>query len=505
MRKSRTPETAPRGNAAKYLSYREAWTRIRSAQVKGYYLEAITLEESIISDRLIGYLSAKGVLQAKERLSQYPGFGQLLQLWKKQHPDRITLPDVDDLHAAVDVWRMNRNNIVHGMVKSHPGTATENIDDFLATAEMAAARGERLAKAVSDWCRKAAQGQGKSEEPRKNGLRTSELGVAEPARQDAYALLLSELGFPPPAYVRGRTSVADLFKPGERCGIYVLHFTTGELYAGKAVDVTRRYVGHRQNHPDIESVSFKRIAEADLDAEEQRVIEGLERSGILLRNIIYTSIPKGESDFDLVMPPEEQERWLRDLTFVDHGGPRLVEPNLRRKYAKKYQEFSRMPFADQVTRTLRTYVQIGVPAYRRGEVSFWGVSCLASGTIARVNVFWQEVFSVHEREGQIWISVFMAESPFDEIPEGEDFVLSDLFPSIGTTDLRYKPGGADQVNVIVAAEEAEPFLQHPLVSKAVRLFNLRLMKKGPCTYGRYHCMDLADHLVDAESAAIKAY
>lgn len=40
------------GNGDKFRAYRESWTRIKEAQKQGFYLEAITIEESIISDRL---------------------------------------------------------------------------------------------------------------------------------------------------------------------------------------------------------------------------------------------------------------------------------------------------------------------------------------------------------------------------------------------------------------------------------------------------------------------
>ena len=53
MRKSKTLEKSIAGNASKYYSYREAWTRIKLAQENGFYLEAIAIQESIISDRLI--------------------------------------------------------------------------------------------------------------------------------------------------------------------------------------------------------------------------------------------------------------------------------------------------------------------------------------------------------------------------------------------------------------------------------------------------------------------
>jgi hypothetical protein len=69
--------------------------------------------------------------------------------------------------------------------------------------------------------------------------------------------MLAKMGFSPSRDVQGRASIADLFKPHERCGLYILHFTNGEIYAGQASDVTRRYVQHRTVHNDIEAISFR--------------------------------------------------------------------------------------------------------------------------------------------------------------------------------------------------------------------------------------------------------
>ena len=72
-------------------------------------------------------------------------------------------------------------------------------------------------------------------------------------------MLLDSLGFLPTQNVQGRASVADLFKPQKRCGIYILHFANGEFYAGQAVDVTRRYAQHRSTYDDIVKLSFKSL------------------------------------------------------------------------------------------------------------------------------------------------------------------------------------------------------------------------------------------------------
>ena len=84
--------------------------------------------------------------------------------------------------------------------------------------------------------------------------------------------MLKEMGFAPPKHVQGRASIADLFKPYERCGLYILHFANAEIYAGQALDVTRRYVQHRKVHSDIEEISFKQVDKDRLNDEERTLM-----------------------------------------------------------------------------------------------------------------------------------------------------------------------------------------------------------------------------------------
>lgn len=106
--------------------------------------------------------------------------------------------------------------------------------------------------------------------------------------------LLKKSNFNTSYALKNRASIADLFRPGKRCGIYVLHFKTGEYYIGKAVDVTRRYIQHCKNHDDIQKISFKRIPRNELKGVEKEDIRRFEKQGFLLRNISLTSLPKGE-------------------------------------------------------------------------------------------------------------------------------------------------------------------------------------------------------------------
>jgi hypothetical protein len=86
----------PRGNADKYFSYSEAWVRIKKARGSGFYLEAVTLQESIIADRLVSFLVCVGEIQADFQIEKC-SFGQLIQLWRKRVPQPIPVPYFPDL------------------------------------------------------------------------------------------------------------------------------------------------------------------------------------------------------------------------------------------------------------------------------------------------------------------------------------------------------------------------------------------------------------------------
>jgi hypothetical protein len=235
-----------------------------------------------------------------------------------------------------------------------------------------------------------------------------------------------------PHHVQGRASIADLFPLGKRCGLYILHFSNGEIYAGQALDVTRRYIQHRAVHADIERISFRRVAKHALNAEERALIWSLEESGHRLRNITFTSIPKGESDFDLVMPVEEQDRWLKDPDYVDSSGSRVVDPELRRRYSRKFERFAAMSRSSEATYILRSYVRAGILAFRRDEVSFWCVSCMPECDVyARINIYWQEVLTVFLVENELRLSLHMADSPFTLLSDEAVALVFERHPTLG--------------------------------------------------------------------------
>jgi hypothetical protein len=140
----------PNGNAAKYFSYAEAWGRIKKSIGCEFYLEAVTIEESIMCDRLISYLCRIGALKPDAN-SERQSFASLIACWKKHVPAPIGDHVFSDLQHEVDTWRKRRNKVVHGMVKSVPGAKHQDILDFKKEAELVALLGQRVAKSLCNW------------------------------------------------------------------------------------------------------------------------------------------------------------------------------------------------------------------------------------------------------------------------------------------------------------------------------------------------------------------
>lgn len=151
--KPRAPDWAA-GNAAKFFSYAEAWARIRLATKAGYFLEAVTIEESIVSDRLTSYLQKTCGLALPAPVTR--NLGRLIGRWADEFEARLKdEPDLLEasraLRRKVDAWRERRNDVVHGLVKSTVGKTEDHIENFLAAAELSAVEGKAVARAVSSW------------------------------------------------------------------------------------------------------------------------------------------------------------------------------------------------------------------------------------------------------------------------------------------------------------------------------------------------------------------
>lgn len=117
MAKSRAPSGSDNGRLRQAL-YRAATEHVQRSIRDGFFLEAITLCESMISDRIEALVAALD--------PEHPVAGRLLALGTNlQHFRRVLQDDTEGqtLALRIDAWRRVRNEALHEMVKLPEGDA----------------------------------------------------------------------------------------------------------------------------------------------------------------------------------------------------------------------------------------------------------------------------------------------------------------------------------------------------------------------------------------------
>lgn len=314
--------------------------------------------------------------------------------------------------------------------------------------------------------------------------------------------MLSELNFLETKKIYNRPSIVDLFHNKNRCGIYLLHFSDDIYYIGQAIDIPRRYAQHRKNHDDITHISFKNINKNDLNYYEADAIKKFE-SKFKLRNISLASAPAMDADLDDILPPNRQSEWLKEKEPTLIFKKRTVDKTLRSKYSRRFYDLKRNTFfIEQILPVLKKYVSTCIPEPYLTEISFWGSSCLPAHEstsvieiYSRINMYWQEVFTVGKMlEQKLPLFSWHLSKKILTSQLGENFKSTfKTYKTIEFDDHYYESGGFDQfATYIYDTNEAMLFLNNNSVIEAIKNFNLRCMRKGAHIHAPYHCMDLAD-------------
>lgn len=139
-------------NTAKGKAYALAFDMINTALEKGCPLQAITIEESILTDRLSSTLNA-----GNEDKKPCRTLNNALSKWRDQFDKGESLFDekMNALRPCLYAWWEERNALLHGIVKSPCGKGpTIPAEEFVARAEKAAKEGLDLARKVLRWTQK---------------------------------------------------------------------------------------------------------------------------------------------------------------------------------------------------------------------------------------------------------------------------------------------------------------------------------------------------------------
>ncbi|MEI7202160.1 MULTISPECIES: hypothetical protein [Pectobacterium] len=117
----------------------KALLRIEQSISSGFYLEAITLSECVISNILYNYLEAKNIKPQTHNLNN------LIKL------SRDNLGKKFELFNELDEWRVQRNKAVHGFVESSIEDMSITQDRFLEFSKSASEKGLELCKITFEW------------------------------------------------------------------------------------------------------------------------------------------------------------------------------------------------------------------------------------------------------------------------------------------------------------------------------------------------------------------
>jgi tetratricopeptide (TPR) repeat protein len=202
-----------------------------------------------------------------------------------------------------------------------------------------------------------------------------------------------------------------------------------------------------------------------------------------------------QCEFDRVMSPAHQARWLIEVHWRDRDGLRVSDRELRAMFAPRFERLRAMPAWAEVEPVLRRYVRCAVPAPRRAERGFWAAGCLPPSeeavVLARLVVGPEEVCTV-TADDALTFSFRLGLDPLD-LPR---FATR---AGLSVADLRARPDGELEVVIsAVGAGCALALFDDEVILRGMRRFNLDLARRGRCEAGDQHCFELADALL-AES------
>ena len=141
------------GNVRKYKSYRLAFEMIEEGIAGNCPLQAIAVEESVMSDRLWAALNV-----TKEKGGKHETLGKALTAWRALKKKELPTPfdaEAESMYEELQRWWDTRSRFIHGIVKSFRGEGPQMTAIKFRQGAMSAAKlGKELARSVCNWSSK---------------------------------------------------------------------------------------------------------------------------------------------------------------------------------------------------------------------------------------------------------------------------------------------------------------------------------------------------------------
>lgn len=133
----------------RYTRYRKVLRRYKEAMEQGFYLEAVTLMESIISDRLESTIN-----HVSNNNHSYLPLGKLIKLFDEKEIKGKISEDFLTIVKTISEWKNQRNKALHEMAKldDEPNQTFETLYD---SAKQTAEEGYAIFRKVDSSMRNA--------------------------------------------------------------------------------------------------------------------------------------------------------------------------------------------------------------------------------------------------------------------------------------------------------------------------------------------------------------
>jgi hypothetical protein len=195
---------------------------------------------------------------------------------------------------------------------------------------------------------------------------------------------------------------------------------------------------------------------------------------------------------------------MQGKTILRDTDKRADSPELRLKYAARYQKLLSRPQAEEAFEILRRYGRDCIPIPRQTERHYWSVSCLPSTpgkALVRVNASWMELFALYPDGDGIRAKFLVHLSDFttDHSLDQDQMDEALLERCVGTPEDVgcFFPRGEDIFGIKVRGlRSIRNFLKARRALRAIRAFNLTHMNRGRNAYQASHCYSLADYMVE---------
>ena len=212
---------------------------------------------------------------------------------------------------------------------------------------------------------------------------------------------------------------------------------------------------------------------------------------------------RGTVGLQLFLDVQQQRDWLQGKAILRDAAARAESPELRLKYAARFEKLLRRPQAPEVLEILRRYGRDCIPIPRATERHYWSVSCLPStpgNALVRVNASWMELFALYADGAGIRAKFLVHLSDFtrDHSAEPAEVDASFLERCVTTPDDVgcFFPRGEDIFGIKVRGfRSIRRFLATRRALRAIRAFNLTHMNRGRNAYQASHCYSLADYML----------